>query len=92
MDFLFDEEKDALLRERRGGCFHDVIRAVERDGILLDMPHPARHRYPNQRIFVVEIDGYAYCVPYVIDDDTWVLRTVYPNRKFKHLIKGDNDG
>ena len=54
---MFDQEKDALLRERRGVCFHDVVHAVERDGVLLDIPHPAQDRYPNQRIFVVAIEG-----------------------------------
>ena len=49
-------------------------------------------RYPNQQIFVVAIDGYAYSVPYVVDGDTWFLKTVYPNRKFKYLIEGSNDG
>ena len=92
MDFLFDEEKDLLLRERRGVCFHDVIRIVEQDVILWYSPHRDLHRYPNQRLFVVEIDGYAYCVPYVIDGETWVLKTVYPNRKFNYLVKGDKNG
>ena len=92
MDFWFVEEKDLLLRERRGVCFHDVIKTVEQDGILLDMPHPAHHRCPDQRIFVVEIDGYAYCVPYVVEGGTWILKTIYPNRKFKYLVKGDKDG
>ena len=40
---------------------------------------------------VVEIDGYAYCVPYVVDGDTWFLKTGYPNRKFKYLIEGETD-
>lgn len=92
MDFLFDEEKDRLLREHRGVCFHDVISSVEQSGILVDVPHPAQDRYPDQRIFIVEIHGYANCVPYVIDGDTWILKTVYPNRKFKHLVEGDRDG
>ena len=89
---MFDEDKDRRLRERRGVCFHDVVHAVEQDGVLLDIPHPAQDRYPNQRIFVVAIEGYAYCVPYVIDGNTWILKTVYPNRKFKYLIEGENDG
>jgi hypothetical protein len=38
---------------------------------------------------VVDLEGYAYCVPYVIDDDTWHLKTIYPSRRFKHLLKGD---
>lgn len=92
MDFLFDEEKDRLLLEQRGVCFHDAIRALEEDGALLDIPHPARERYPNQRIFVVSIDGYAFCVPYVVAGNSWILKTVYPNRKFKYLIEEGDHG
>lgn len=43
---------------------------------------------PGQRVFVVEIDGYAYCVPYEASGTTYHLKTVYPNRRFKHLIQG----
>lgn len=87
MDLLFDEDKDRLLLEKRGVCFHDVIRALEEHGTLLDIPHPAQDRYPDQRMFIVDIDGYAYCVPYVVDGNTWFLKTVYPSRKFKYLIE-----
>jgi hypothetical protein len=31
----------------------------------------------------VELDGDASCVPYVVDGDTWLLKTIYPSRNFK---------
>ena len=92
MDFRFSPEKDALLREQRGVGFLDVIDAIAERGVLLDIPHPDQVAYPGQRILVVDIDRYAYCVPYVIEGHAWFLKTLYPNRKFKYLIEGDTDG
>ena len=40
---------------------------------------------------VLQIDGYAYVVPHLMNNEVLVLKTVYPNRKFKHLIEGTRD-
>lgn len=91
MDYWYDPNKDEHLRLSRGVGFINAIEAIEAGQVLLDFEHPNQSRYPGQRIIVLDIDGYAYCVPYLTDGQTLVLKTVYPNRKFKHLIKGDND-
>jgi len=44
-------------------------------------PHPNQERYPGQRIFVIEIDGYAYLVPFVETEKEVFLKTVIPSRK-----------
>jgi len=92
MQFAFGPVKNDLLRRRRGVSFPMVIEAIADKGILLDFAHPNQAKYPGQRVFVVELEGYAYCVPYVTDGDTWFLKTIYPSRKFKYLLEGDNDG
>jgi len=88
MEFVFDPEKNELLARSRGVNFQDAIEAIAKHGILLNFDHPDQNTYPGQKILVVNIDEYAYCVPYVIDGATWFLKTIYPNRKFKHLIRG----
>lgn len=69
--------------------FPDVIEAIAEDKVLAHFDHPDQEKYPGQKIFVLENNGYAYCVPYVIDGERWFLKTIYPNRKFKNLIKGE---
>lgn len=49
--------------------------------MLDDIEHPNKTKYPNQRVFVVEVDEYAYLVPYVESDDEIFLKTVIPSRK-----------
>ncbi|NBB91015.1 MAG: hypothetical protein GVY23_07385 [Spirochaetes bacterium] len=43
----------------RGVSFLDAINAIEEHGVLLDFAHPNTTTYPDQRILVVNIDGYA---------------------------------
>lgn len=49
--------------------------------MLDDIEHPNKAKYPNQRVFVVEVDEYAYLVPYVESDNEIFLKTVIPSRK-----------
>lgn len=89
--FEFSVEKDGLLRRHRGISFIDVIEAIEREGVLLDFEHPNQQRYPGQRVYVVHIGRYTYCVPYVARGEMIFLKTVFPSRKFKHLIEEEGE-
>jgi len=89
--FDFSHEKNEILFKKRGVTFYEVIEAIAENGILLNFNHPNKEKYSNQKVLVVNIDNYAYCVPYVVDGDTWFLKTIYPSRKFKYLIEGGKD-
>ena len=91
MKFDFNQEKNEFLFKERGVTFYEVIEAIAENGILLNFNHPNKEKYFNQKVLVVNIDNYAYCVPYVVDGDTWFLKTIYPCRKFKYLIEGGKD-
>ncbi len=87
MKFEFSAEKNNLLLQERGVTFERVIEAIFEKGILADFQHPHQERYPNQRIFVVELEGYTCCVPYVTDGEKIFLKTIFPSRKFIHLLE-----
>ena len=55
--------------------------AVESGYLLDSYNHPNQKRYPGQKIMVVEIEDYAYLVPYVRDEEKVFLKTVIPSRK-----------
>ena len=47
-------------------------------------------KYKGQRGYVIEIEGYAYMVPYVEDNDVIFLKTIFPSRKYtKMYLKKD---
>jgi hypothetical protein len=74
-------EKDQLLRSdlTRGGIgLAECAVAIEEGRILDDLPNPTRD---GQRIFVLEINDYAYVVPYISEDNVIFLKTMFPSRK-----------
>ncbi|HJP17346.1 MAG TPA: DUF4258 domain-containing protein [Nitrospinota bacterium] len=91
MEFEFSEEKNYQLFQERGVTFNNVIESINEKGILLNIEHPNKEKYPNQKILVVDVDGYAYCVPYAIKRDKYFLKTIFPSRKFKYLIEGNRN-
>ncbi|MEZ4710368.1 MAG: hypothetical protein R3A44_24410 [Caldilineaceae bacterium] len=46
-----------------------------------EVAHPNSAKYPQQRMYIVAIDGYEYLVPYVENDSEIFLKTVIPSRK-----------
>ncbi|MDZ7752010.1 MAG: BrnT family toxin [Gammaproteobacteria bacterium] len=77
----WDAAKNQRLMSDRGVSFEDVVFALQSGGLLDDGPHPNREKYPDQRLFVVRIDDYAWLVPYVEDDSEFFLKTIIPSRK-----------
>ncbi|NLW05053.1 MAG: BrnT family toxin [Pseudomonadaceae bacterium] len=77
----WNAEKNQLLMVERGVSFEDVVFAIQSEKLLDDGPHPNKEKYPNQRIFVVQIDSYAWLVPYVENDTEIFLKTIIPSRK-----------
>ncbi len=76
-------EKNEQLKEERNIGFEDVLLAIENGGLLDDVEHPNKEKYPNQNIFIilVEIKEYVYLVPYVEDDESIFLKTIIPSRQ-----------
>ncbi len=82
MTFSWDSEKNEFLRTERRITFERVVVAIESGDTLAVMEHPRSSAYPGQSLYVVEIDGYAWVVPYRDEGDTRVLIIAYPSRKF----------
>jgi hypothetical protein len=52
-------------------------------GLLDDIEHPNRQKYPGQRVLVVLANAYVYAVPYVPTPDGIFLKTAFPSRRLK---------
>jgi uncharacterized DUF497 family protein len=77
----WNESKNQFLKMKRGICFEDILEKIEKREILGRKKHPNSNKYPNQMIFIFEIDEYIYYVPYVEDDKEIFLKTIIPSRK-----------
>ena len=91
--FTWNSEKNAQLVKDRGISFERVIYHIERSDILDIIRHPNSSKYPNQRMFILEIGNYAYLVPFVETDSEVFLKTIIPSRKAtrKYLRLNDNE-
>jgi hypothetical protein len=90
-NFVWNEDKALALQSdsKRGHIgFEECVYALENGKMIADLPHPSAN-YPHQRIFIVDINNYAYVVPYLPDDDEVFLKTVFPSRKFTALYLKD---
>ncbi len=89
--YTYNQAKNIKLKSERGISFEELIWLIN-DGYLIDiLDHPDQQKYPGQSIFVVDIEGYVWLVPYVEDDDKIFLKTAFPSRKHsKKYLEGKN--
>lgn len=87
--FDWDPEKNRKLMEERGICFESALFYIMNGGLLDDLIHPNPGKYPNQRVMIVEIDEYAYLVPYLEEGETKFLKTIIPSRKATKIYLSD---
>ena len=79
--FDWDNKKSEALEKERKVCFEDVVIKID-EGFLLDnIEHPNKVKYPDQMMLVVNLNGYAYLVPYLEQEETIHLITIFPSRK-----------
>ena len=76
MTFEWDEEKNNLLQSERNISFENIVFALENDK-LISIIASQSPKHPNQKCFVVNIDEYAYIIPYVDDGEKTFLKTIY---------------
>jgi len=88
--YKWNHEKNLKLKAERGISFEQAVMHIERGDVLDVVQHSNREKYPNQQILVVEIDNYAYLVPFVEDDKGKFLKTIIPSRKATRDYLGGN--
>ena len=93
MDYYWDRVKNEKLISRRGISFEEIVLAIEDEKILDEVEHPNETKYKNQKMYIVELNNYAYLVPFVQDKEHIFLKTIIPSRKAtrKYLRRPDNE-
>ena len=79
--FDWNTEKNLTLKTERGLSFEEIVLAIEQGQILDVVQHPNQAQYPNQPIYVVNLENYVYLVPFVQDGEIIFLKTIIPSRK-----------
>lgn len=87
--FSWNPEKNEQLRRERGITFEEIVFHIERGDVLDLLEHPNPKRYAGQRVFIVEVEEYAYIVPFVESESDVFLKTIIPSRKLTKKYLGD---
>lgn len=79
--FSWNNEKNQLLKSERNISFEEVVFHIEKKDLLDIVEHPHQERYKGQKIFIVNINNYAYLVPFVESEREIFLKTIIPSRR-----------
>ncbi|MCF8145083.1 MAG: BrnT family toxin [Deltaproteobacteria bacterium] len=78
----WDQEKNEILKIKRGISFEEVALLIESGQILGIEENASRH---NQKIYILGINKYAFIVPFVEKENEIFLKTIFPSRKYTKL-------
>ena len=80
-EFVFSPEKNARLKTERNISFEEIIAYIEDKQIIESVDHPDQDKYPGQKMYLVDVEGYVFVVPYERKGREVILKTIYPSRK-----------
>jgi hypothetical protein len=84
--FSWDADKNVWLKAHRGVSFEEVLFHIERGELLDRLAHPNKSKYPGQNLFVVNINDYAFLVPFVETEREFFLKRSSPVGKQRVII------
>lgn len=90
--FKWNAEKNKKLAEERGITFEEIVQSIASGATIVETDHPNQSKYPNQKIIVVDVGGYAYLVPCVLEKNEYFLKTILPSRKATKKYLGEENG
>ena len=77
----WNNKKNELLKEERDISFEDILYYIEHGKLLAIIKHSNQEKYPDQKIYIVEINNYAYLIPFIETEDEIFMKTIIPSRK-----------
>ena len=82
MEIVWSAAKDRKLKATRNVSFEDVVPILLENRYLAVLENPSR---PGQTIFLVRLRDFTYVVPFEIEGDKLILKTIFPSRRFHKL-------
>jgi uncharacterized DUF497 family protein len=87
--FSWDPQKNEWLKENRDISFERVVALIYEGEVLDIVQHPNRVKYPAQKMFILNIEEYAYLVPFIETQEHLFLKSIIPSRKATKRYLGD---
>lgn len=81
--FKWNADKGKKLQEERGIDLNKIVSLIQSEQyFIVDVKNQDDH--PNQKMYVVNLDGYPTCAPFVEEDNGDIFfKTAFQNRRLK---------
>ncbi len=79
--FNRDPIKNKKMSDERNISFDEVLYFIQFGNVIDIIEHPNKEKYPNQKMFAIDISDYVYLVPFVESETEIFLKTIIPSRK-----------
>ena len=89
--FVWSTEKNERLKAGRHISFEEIVFYIEAGQLLDIVEHPNVEKYQGQRIFIVNVNNYAYLVPFIETEDEIFLKTIIPSHKATRKYLKENE-
>jgi uncharacterized DUF497 family protein len=93
MRFVWDENKNKVLKQQRNISFEQIVLSIENKQVADVIENPNKEKYKGQIYIMVNYDEYIYVVPAFISDsgEECHLKTIYPSRKYTKIYLRSNE-
>jgi uncharacterized DUF497 family protein len=91
MKYEWDPAKNEWLKKERQISFEQIIIHLSRGDVWKITDHPDQSNYPEQKLYFIIIDSYIYIVPYVVENQYIILKTIIPSRKATKMYKEERE-
>lgn len=91
MRFEWSSEKNEQLKKERNISFEQIVFHLSEGDFWRISDHPNQAKYPGQKIYFIEVDGYIYMVPHVVEADHIFLKTIIPSRKATKEFRAEGE-
>lgn len=91
MRFEWNPDKNDWLKRERDVSFEQIVFHLAEGDVWKTADHPNQTACPGQKIYFVNVDGYIYLVPHIIEADFVFLKTIIPSRKATKAFIAEGD-
>ncbi len=85
IEYEYNAEKNAKLKNERGISFEQIIHCINNGKLLDVIKHHNQEKYIDQQFLVVDVEDYVCLVPFVQTSNRFFLKTIFPSRKHTKL-------
>jgi len=87
--FDWNKDKNDSLKRERNISFEKITTIIRRE--ILDIIANPSTNHPQQKCFIIDVDGYVWVVPYVLEENIVFLKTAFPSRKYQKIYLNNKE-